>query len=42
MKRAEFFSLHFGGGVDIGPMLLSADVQVVGTAGVRIGLGYAF
>jgi len=42
MKRSEFFSLHFGGGVDLGPVFLNADLQVIGTEGLRIGIGHAF
>lgn len=42
IERSDFISLHFGGGVDIGPVFLSTDLQVGGTAGLRIGLGYSF
>lgn len=42
MERSDFIIGHFGGGVDLGPVLLSADFQVVGTEGMRISLGYAF
>lgn len=42
MKRSDFINLHFGGGVDLGPVFLNADLQVLGTEGLRIGLGYAF
>lgn len=42
IKRAEFISLHFGGEVDLGPVFLNAGLQLVGTEGLRIGVGYAF
>ena len=42
IERSDFIICHFGGGVDLGKWLLSADVQVLGAEGLRLGLGYAF
>ena len=42
MGRTDFIIVHAGGGVDIGPFLLDADVQFVGAEGIRVSLGYAF
>jgi hypothetical protein len=42
IDRSDFIICHLGGGVDLGPVLLSADFQVVGTEGLRVSLGYAF
>jgi hypothetical protein len=42
IERSDYISIHVGGGLDLGPVVLSADGQFLGTAGLRIGIGYAF
>lgn len=42
MEREDFLFLRAGGGAAVGPLLLDADLRLLGGWGLRLGVGVAF